>query len=494
MRYLYYPILLLFFSVVIFPLQSQHITWGEDPRSNSRNYFFMTIGENHDGIYVLSHSSRKGELSRFSIERYSHNLFFQSKKSLRLKNQKLERIQVLKNNIFYSTIPLTNKGVGTHVAQGVLIDRKLENFFANVSLVSLNIESRSQEYFFKVKTSPNYEYIGAFGFKDKFEDKKKQVSYVFYDSLLNKIVSKNFELNYQFSEDEISEIFLDNKGNFYMVVNRTLKDKKIGEGRFDSELIYYNFSTDYLVQLSITDPEFRVKDLSFSYDDRLKLVFLTGFFGQESQQYQTGIFQIGIGVNDGAIKVNTFTDIPMSFVGDVVGDKYLGQGIQLSQFFIKKVVRTLEGKSIIIAERYFSEVQQDQFWTNGVPVNISKRVYHYDEILVLSLDTLGQINWNKVIKKKQTSEEDNGYFSSVLIGVTPDYISIIYNDRMGGAKDVLQYLVKADGDVQMKVLLPADNFYTFIIPIEGRQVGYNRIVVPVTRQRDYSLIKITYPN
>lgn len=483
--------LLAILTFVAFEAQSQQVTWGEDPRSNSTNSYFMTVGENESGIYMLSHSSRKEDIARFAIERYNHDLFFQNSKSIKQRGQKLLRIQILKENVFFALGPISKKA-GTQTVTGYLLDEKLDGFARQIPLMTLNVKSRSQDYFFKVRNTPDFNQIGVFGFIDSPQETGKVLYYNLFNEDLDTVLTHTFFINYKFEESDVSDVYIDNKGNFYMTIEHSNNSKKIGEGRYVTDLVYCNLSQDKFVHIPIAENGFMIKGVGFTSDDSMNVVFANGFFGAEINGYQKGVFQIGVDQLSGEIRVNTFTDIPISFVGEVLGEKNLNQGSLLSQYYIKKIVRTTENKSILIAERYYSDIYSDQVWMNGAPITVSHRLYHYDEVILICLDTLGKITWNQVIQKQQTSQDDYGYFSSILVAVTPDLITILYNDRMNKSKDVLQYTITKEGEIKSEILFPAEQVYTYIIPVEGRQTGYNRLVVPILRERDYSIIKLTY--
>ncbi|MCK9481226.1 MAG: hypothetical protein M0R38_05625 [Bacteroidia bacterium] len=489
-----FHIVLLYASFVLpCAIKAQEVTWGEDPRSNSNNYYFKTIGENTSGIYMLSHSSRKQEITSFAIEQYNHNLFFKNKKSIRIRGQRLARLHIFENDVFFAMLPTQRKS-GAQSVTGYLIDENLNEFSKTLPLLTLDVVSRSQDYFFKLKGSADNNFMGVLGFIDKQGGNGKEIFYKVYNAALDLIESKKFTLAFDFNEEDIGSIFIDNSHNFYFVLNHHINDSKAGSGKLVTELVYCNLNQSALVHIPITETSYRVREADFVQDDTLKMVFLTGFFGYEHNQFQKGVFQIGIDIEKGAITYNSFTDIPIDFVSDVVGQKNLERGNLLNNFYIKKVVRTTDNKSIVIAERYFPDTYYEQIWINGAPISISRKLYNYDEIIIMCIDTAGSICWNKVIHKKQSSQDDYGYFSSILIGVMPDYISIIYNDRMSKSRDVLEYKITKEGDITSEILLPAEELYTFIVPTEGRQIGYNRLVVPVLKEREYSLIKITYQN
>jgi hypothetical protein len=159
---------------------------------------------------------------------------------------------------------------------------------------------------------------------------------------------------------------------------------------------------------------------------------------------------------------------------------------------VKKVIRATDNRTIVIAEKYYTDIVYDQYWANGVPVSFNKNAYNYDELMIFALDSLGAISWTQTIMKKQRTEGDFGYFSSVLIGVMPRFISLIFNDNHGSSKDIIAYNVSLNGDVSNQLLLPRGTNGSYIIPVEGRQIGYNRLLVPVAKKGEYQLLKITF--
>jgi hypothetical protein len=51
--------------------------------------------------------------------------------------------------------------------------------------------------------------------------------------------------------------------------------------------------------------------------------------------------------------------------------------------------------------------------------------------------------------------------------------------------------VDQKGAILQKVLFNSDEVYTGFVPQEGRQVGYNRFVVPLNMDKQMMLLKVT---
>jgi hypothetical protein len=136
--------------------------------------------------------------------------------------------------------------------------------------------------------------------------------------------------------------------------------------------------------------------------------------------------------------------------------------------------------------------EEDVIYVNGIPQNTSRNIYNFDEVFVLSLDSSGKIVWHKMINKSQSSMNDGGYYSSVIVGVTQDNIHIIFNDKMRGNGNVMQYSINGKGVMSDVILLRSDREYLSVIPAESKQISSNKLLIPVSRDKKFALLKLIY--
>ncbi len=479
-------VVLILTQVAVF---AQNITWGEDPRKNSKNSYYLVLGENESGVFVLSHSARNGNIQNFAIEKYSHQLFFLTKKYFKLGGGTLERIAVFDTGVVVvhssrKETPNTNKLMVQLVQE--------ENHISpsKMEWMSLKEDSKFGNSFFAVKNSYNKQHLSVLGVRNM--GSKSMVYYQLVNKYAEILYFDSLEIGMPVNEKDVQDFFVDSLGNFYGTFEFNNKNFKLGEGRLESHLYIYQNKTKKLLSLPITEKPFKATDLSFVYDPKLKHVFLAGLYGPEINSTQKGILQVQIDCANAQIVSSIFSPFKTEFIEQVIGKKLADKGEQMSHFFLKKYIRTADGRGVFIAERYFMIMQQDQVMTQGIPVPVNQRMYNYDEVICIALESDGQVAWNKVIPKRQTSVDDYGYFSSILVGVSPDAIHIVYNERDRRGGDVIQYKLDKDGNLESSVLFNTEKYYSFVVPVEGRQVGYNRLVVPVLKQREYSLVKLTY--
>ncbi len=148
---------------------------------------------------------------------------------------------------------------------------------------------------------------------------------------------------------------------------------------------------------------------------------------------------------------------------------------------------------MLIAEQKDIATEDDIILVNGIPQSTSKNIYNFNELLVLNYDAEGCMDWNKLITKNQTTVNDAGYYSSIVIFVGEKFVQLLYNDQLRSSGDVMQYTIYNNGYVEANKLLKAQLDYVAIIPSEAKQVSSNKVIIPTSKNRRFALLKLSYP-
>src|SRR5690606_34257786 len=103
----------------------------------------------------------------------------------------------------------------------------------------------------------------------------------------------------------------------------------------------------------------------------------------------------------------------------------------LSTFEITDVVPRFDGGMILIAESRFSNVESMQvpsFVPAAGPTFRTVTVTYYNDIMMISLNPSGTEDWVRVLRKKQVSEDDEGFFSSYALFIKGSELNLLYNE------------------------------------------------------------------
>ncbi len=122
----------------------------------------------------------------------------------------------------------------------------------------------------------------------------------------------------------------------------------------------------------------------------------------------------------------------------------------------------------------------------------SVNYYHYDDVAAVSIGPSGQTLWQVVLRKKQTSEGDGGYYSSVATCVLPGRAYFLYNDFTGGNIVISYYAVSAHGQAERKELFAAGRRNLWPVLRSSRQISASEMVIPSIRKNQLHFIKIDF--
>jgi hypothetical protein len=117
--------------------------------------------------------------------------------------------------------------------------------------------------------------------------------------------------------------------------------------------------------------------------------------------------------------------------------------------------------------------------------------YHFDEIVVISIDKTGEAEWSTVIEKEQISMDDGGYFSSFTSLLNSEELIVLFNDDISRDNQVISVSVDKTG--QPKQMLSAKkDAKLLLVPRAGKQVSMNEILVPAYQKKELVLVRFTF--
>jgi hypothetical protein len=135
-----------------------------------------------------------------------------------------------------------------------------------------------------------------------------------------------------------------------------------------------------------------------------------------------------------------------------------------SGFSVKKIINRPDGSSVVLAEKFYTKSQTS---TNSSGIQSTITSYHFDDILAVSCNSAGDVEWIKVIEKRQLTKGsdqnanlsmDPTRFSSFCALVDDDRVHIIYNqpkayyDDPIGAKVTALKMVDKESEIIVATL------------------------------------------
>ncbi|RAJ04224.1 hypothetical protein LX64_03103 [Chitinophaga skermanii] len=189
-----------------------------------------------------------------------------------------------------------------------------------------------------------------------------------------------------------------------------------------------------------------------------------------------------------------------------------------NDYFIRQIVNTNDGGFLITAESYYttSRYQPWNRWNymygggGGYypgfynPYGFGGRYYnpyywndsqgnryHYDNIVILSVDGEGSPVWSNVIRKSQYDDNADLYLSYMMVNVGSE-LRFLYNDLERRSYVLTDNSISPDGKLnRLPLLRNLDKGFSWM-PQYGKQIGARSVLIPVVYRNYICFAKIDF--
>ena len=239
-----------------------------------------------------------------------------------------------------------------------------------------------------------------------------------------------------------------------------------------------------------------VTDFIPDYDEVNQKLVLAGFTSESSDDNINGYFGFSISLDsipeDADIVINRFSP---EFISDLTGKKP-GKIREVSSLRLQDIVVRQDGGVILISEivrEFIRRTQMNSPLSLGNPVPSRGFIdYYHEDLIMLATYPDGREHWNRILFKKQFSQDDNANFSSYFIFRTPSRLRLLYNDEIKNDITVSEYLVDPLGNMERKSVLSTEYQNLKLRFRNAIQTGPKSLIIPSEKGWKISMVKIEY--
>lgn len=527
-------ILLLMIGLSISTLYAQKpkITWGPEEKLGKLSLSTQIVGMSNAGHYEVEYSAPlflslggipiKISQERYEIKRFNKEMKLMEEKKFDLtfngKKRTFHSCVYMKGNLyvfsrFYDKAKaqnslyvdridletLSNKGKPTLIAEIPAEKKKNAGYFnTNVS------KDSSKLFVFYDFPTPR---------KKKLELKEKVGIKVFNKDL--DVLWEKSDITFDFSSKQFSQQggMVDNEGNV-VIFGKAYE----GDGRKKRESTKGGKPNYSFVFRSFREKGTEVKDYNFELGERfitdIRLEFdqnnhlaCAGFYSDDKRTWTaSGIFYFHLNPADMGKYAETEAAFSKKTLALLSKRETTKQG-ELYSFDINKLILRRDGGAVILAEQSFVRwVTSTNSSTNS---SRSYPVYYNMNILVTSINSIGEVEWVQVIPKKQIMANSNMANSYNYI-ILPEKVAIIFNDNekninavagsnvsnfKGSKSKGIASIVYIDqqGKVERKVLYSFAEHKKYLMPASTEQYNNRQAIIMIRRGAKARRARLTFP-
>ncbi|MCF8283561.1 MAG: hypothetical protein K9I48_01150 [Sphingobacteriales bacterium] len=468
------------------------------PEKSFQRTFMKVIGQNENGFFVLksttAFSNKQDQLrlrdNKVDITYINNNLATIWTYSLNVysSDYEIQDISFL-NDSLYLYYAIINKEANKNelFAQKFNLKKGIPDT-SPVLLDEIQFDKKRNRGTFYIRQSKNKKMLATMYKQSESENDKLSISVKVLDSSLQTIWSNKYKTEFYDGVLFLNDFKLCNDSNVYILTSLDLDKKMLRDKKYTLNVA--KTSSSKLIPISISLEKYFINDIKMEFDYINNQIVMAGFYSELNSFSSAGIVYANINLNNLVAKPRIYTEsFKAKFLNEFNSERTINRGTELINYYIDKILVRTDGGVILVSESNY--VTESTNYNSYYQLYTTSYTYHYDNIILFSINPTGRIHWESIVRKNQVSEDDAGFYSSYIINLDVDKVNVIYNKFIRKATDILSCSINNKGEATEKVLLK-ENESTLIMPAGGKQISADQLVIPCIQKNKTNFIRITF--
>ena len=451
---------------------------------------FYEYSPTDEGLVTLGPTSTVST-RRLGLVKYDKNLKREWKKEVLEQNgrKNVDFFTVIGENIlvFVSEFFPKEKVIKTYFYRFDLAG----NLVVEESLLSVYPNQKEQKVDLQYVLSPNKRTLACY--KNLRNNKgAEEILYYLFDETGEYVTNGAIELRYPDNRFKVRNLRVSNTGGLY-ILGQFFRTIRVREAEDFQYLIYqYDPQIQQGREILIELGDRYITDLAFRLD-REENVYVAGFYSNRSTDLIAGTLLQKISAA-GEVLINASQPFDAGFLENYLSKGQIERGRELRDFVMDPqdgIVLRSDGGVLLVAEKFYVTQQSFQDLYGGY---VDRTTYHYEDVILTSVNKSGEIEWHAIVDKMQQSGNPGtlSYFNA--IGRSGTYIFYELKPR-GQNLNVYYNLIGINGYVSERKPLLSDYHYgDEFYPRFSEQTSNNTAVMVYFRNRGrtLSVVKVAF--
>ncbi len=489
-----YPVNLLWWVLVVTASfwatlsNAQTATWMAFSKESRRFNQYKVFGADSKSFFVYLSNPKERVLERYS---YGLQQLFSKKLPFTEKELEIEEITVEGDHVkvFFS---LFNQNSNRHGLFSIEVPFDNREITAAQTIYDCqNIPGRDNSLF-KVIQNDEIGLYAAVHYQERLQDSPAKMTVKFLSSQLQPVQQAEFALEDSRLDYDVRSMAFDENGNLIMLIHsfdRTLPNSSTDRYRYWVYRIdRYQGSVDKVMITGLRD---FLNVAGLGLDKKNHKLLLTGLTASGTRSNITGSFQATIGTDTFQLEKVGFQRFGQEFESKLNSYKTSRREKEMADYRVKHVIARSDGGSILILESEYQQTQTYMTYSQGFPVQQSITYSYFDEIVLVSLNADGTIDWNLILPKSQVSVNDL-FLNSFLMIPQRENLRFVFNEDGRSKTSVLQFTINSLGEISPRITLSPDLTDAAIIPGDAFLLNEKTILLPGIKRKKRGIFKIQY--
>ncbi|NLJ07275.1 MAG: hypothetical protein GX437_06375 [Sphingobacteriales bacterium] len=278
-------------------------------------------------------------------------------------------------------------------------------------------------------------------------------------------------------------------GNAGMIIRRNISGGFLKGTKEQLSFLRINLEKESVSSVNLFNDSLSFSSVVYKFDYLNNRFVFSGFYHTDDKETDKGLGVIFIPVTVDSLRIN-FIPFSTDMIATLEGAGSNKKGLR--DFYAKKVFLRDDGGFLFLAEKFtiVKEVMNNYYSLNNVYI---RYFYRFSDVLVVSVNPYGNITWTKVIRKEQTTLNDEGFYSSFHSTSLHNKVVIFFNDISRSSWNLIYNTIDPDGNINYQILYTSANLAGTAIPRNARQVNASEVIIPVINvSKGFSLLRVRF--
>jgi len=290
-------------------------------------------------------------------------------------------------------------------------------------------------------------------------------------------------LDSPWEDGSISSQLLTSSGDYYLIAGNPKRKNNYEYTLYTIKSGIFK-STQFRTEEPLTEPKLVERGSDH-------LIFLTGIYLDAKQDLQAGLFLANMDqLTSTGLRLNKVT-FQEQVLSDFYGrEKQPSNGI--NDLVFSHIISQKDGSQTLVYEQQREIYRSNMPGRNAYVPGAMSIDFYRENILLVNVDNNLEVQWQKVLHKKQYSYDDDAQYSSFFMHENPSALRLLYNDEIKRSNTISEYIVTCTGQVSRRVLFSTDHSDLNLQIRNSTQVSAASTVIPSIRKNKLRLVKLNY--
>ncbi|MDH5381306.1 MAG: hypothetical protein OEW75_10665 [Cyclobacteriaceae bacterium] len=321
-----------------------------------------------------------------------------------------------------------------------------------------------------------------------------------FDSKMNQLWEKEIILPYEEKLFSVEDYDVDSNGNVHLlgiVYDEKVKVSRKGKPNYKYHILSYHNSGNDLREYTANIGGKFLTDMQIAINDNNDII-CAGFYSNEGTVSIMGSYFLKIDFKTREVITKSFKEFDLDFITQNFTERQeerakkradKGHNVEMYQFDLDDIILKDDGGAVLIGEQYYVRTVTTQ---TGNGTTTTTYNYFFNDIIAVSMNPDGSIDWAKKIPKRQITSNDGGFYSSYYLAVYKDRLNFIFNDNIRNISDpdptrvwpftgrkgiVVMVELNSRGEMTKQPLFASKEMGTIIRPVVAEQISQNEVIL-----------------